>query len=309
MDKICPVCLQFNEVGAVTCIKCSLDLTNISCCHRCGATRFSFAAFCYHCGIALTTPEHPSTILNSSASFDPTLGTIQVEIDEELATTFHGKGIRLFHSATTTFLDLPGLMKAIVIGKGRGEFQPHIDLRHFSQSEFISRAHAQISRREKQYYLEDLGSKNGTEINGVLLPTGRSQVLNFGDEIRLGGSDAFTFIFVKDQPINMGHLRMISGGDNTFEAELLASYVSSVTNLIEVLTLAIQVQNFIDIKYLGNQIAIASYNVGADVMHLLGQQLEDQAQQNVISACEKTQTVLSETLSQIRLFLKVFYGS
>jgi HPt (histidine-containing phosphotransfer) domain-containing protein len=308
MVRICPTCLHPESNDALVCTQCGLDFSQIQRCPNCSATRFSFANFCYHCGVALKEIE--STILRSSSveHVDPTRGAKETDPDG-LATTFHGKGVRLFHRPSTAFIDLPAMLKTMVLGKGKGTFHPDIDLQHFPQAEFISRAHVQISLKQQQYYIEDLGSKNGTEINGVALPAARAQVLLFGDQIRLGGSDAFTFIFVKDQPINLEHLKMISGEDATFEAELLTSYIGSVAGLLESLRQAIKTQDFKNIKYLGNQIAIASYNVGADVMNLLGKQLEDQALQQSVPACEKTRVVLNETLDQIRFFLKVFYGA
>jgi HPt (histidine-containing phosphotransfer) domain-containing protein len=309
MVKICTTCLHPESDDALACTQCGIDFALIQRCSHCGATRFAFANFCYHCGVALKEIEATHLHSNSTNTLDPTRGALTPDPDqEELATAFYGKGVRLFHRPSITFIDLPAMLKQVVLGKGRGTFHPDIDLQNFPQAEFISRSHAQISLNQQQYYLEDLGSKNGTEINGVALPKGRAQVLAFGDQVRLGGSDAFTFIFVKDQPINLDHLKMISGEDSAFEAELLASYLSSVAGLLETLSKAIETQDFISIKYLSNQIAIASYNVGADVMNLLGKQLEDQALQQSAAACEKTRAVLNETLGQIRLFLKVFYG-
>lgn len=307
MVRICPACLHPESNDALACTQCNHDLTQIQRCPNCSATRFMFANFCYHCGVALQEIESTHLRSSSIGHIDPTRGAKITDPDG--ATAFHGKGVRLFHRSSTAFIDLPAMRESMVLGKGRGSFRPDIDLQNFPQAEFISRSHAQISLKQQQYYIEDLGSKNGTEINSVALPKGRAQPLAFGDQVRLGGSDAFTFIFVKDQPINSEHLKMISGEDSAFEAELLASYLSSVSGLLETLTQALEAQDFKNIKYVGNQIAISSYNVGADVMNLLGKQLEDQALQQSALACEKTQTVLNETLGQIRLFLKVFYGS
>jgi pSer/pThr/pTyr-binding forkhead associated (FHA) protein len=305
MVRICPACLHPESDNALACTQCNLDFAQVQRCPNCSATRFAFANFCYHCGIALKEIE--ATYLRTGSNIDPTRGAKTTDPDG--VTTFHGKGVRLFHRPSTSFIDLPAMLESVVLGKGRGSFRPDIDFQNFPQAEFISRSHAQILLKQQQYYIEDLGSKNGTEINGVALPAGRAQVLAFGDQVRLGGSDAFTFIFVKDQPINSEHLKMISGEDSAFESELLTSYLDSVSGLLENLKQTIEAQDFKNIKYLGNQIAIASYNVGADVMNLLSKQLEDQALQQSLPACEKTRVVLNETLGQIRLFLKVFYGS
>ena len=50
---------------------------------------------------------------------------------------------------------------------------------------YVSRQHAQISLDHGEYKITDLGSKNGTYVNGVRLGT-EARVLNNGDQIELG---------------------------------------------------------------------------------------------------------------------------
>jgi FHA domain len=302
MVKICPACLYSNDKGVLACTQCGQGFAQVQCCDDCGSTRFEFSTFCYHCGVLLQSENPLSTSVNS----DPEQSVLRQE--DCLATTFHGKGIRLFHRSSTTFIELP-VLKVAILGKGNSSFQPDIDLGNFPDAEFISRSHARIYLRERQYYIEDLDSKNGTELNGVVLLEGQAQVLSVGDQIRLGGSDSLTFVFVKDQPINFEHLKLISGEDAAFEAELLTSFLGSVGNILATLDSAVESGSFAEVRSLGNQITITSYNVGADIMNLLGKQLEDQALQQSTLACRKTLTLLNEGLAQVRLFLKVFYGS
>ena len=54
----------------------------------------------------------------------------------------------------------------------------------FLDNPYISRRHSLISRRGDHYEIEDLGSKNGTSVNGRQV-TGRRR-LSFGDHIELG---------------------------------------------------------------------------------------------------------------------------
>jgi pSer/pThr/pTyr-binding forkhead associated (FHA) protein len=49
----------------------------------------------------------------------------------------------------------------------------------------VSRKHAAIVRRGTSYFIEDLGSTNGTYVNGVRV---QSAVLNLGDVVHIGGS-------------------------------------------------------------------------------------------------------------------------
>lgn len=55
----------------------------------------------------------------------------------------------------------------------------------------VSRRHARMVRTEKGYQLEDLGSSNGTFVNGN--PISAPVVLKNGDEVRLGPGAAFRF--------------------------------------------------------------------------------------------------------------------
>ncbi len=56
----------------------------------------------------------------------------------------------------------------------------------------VSRFHARITRQGKNFVIEDLGSKNGTFVNGV--PVSSPQILRDGDEIAI--AFAFRFLFV-----------------------------------------------------------------------------------------------------------------
>lgn len=74
---------------------------------------------------------------------------------------------------------------------GRGDpgsgFMPDLDLTPFGGGERgVSRRHAQITLHDQALYLEDLGSKNGTRLNGFLLETEHGYRLRDGDEIEIG---------------------------------------------------------------------------------------------------------------------------
>jgi HPt (histidine-containing phosphotransfer) domain-containing protein len=312
MATICPACLHPNPLEAAACIQCGKRFDDIEKCTACNATVFVFSRFCYECGVLVQPRKSGLSSHEKTMDLDPSTNMLtgdilDQEVNEVMATTFHTPAVRLLHRPTSMFYDLPLLIGPITIGKRSDSFTPDLDLKDFPESEFISRNHAQISFLPKKFYIEDVGSKNGTALNGVPLPAEQPQPLAFGDRICFGGSEAFVFIFMKDQPLNLEHLRTISGNDREFELELLMSYLDSVKGLLKSLQHVLEARDFAGVKPLASQVAIASYNVGADVMNLLAKQIEDQALQQALTVCEKTLTSMRDGLVQVDRFVKVFY--
>ena len=65
--------------------------------------------------------------------------------------------------------------------------RPEVDLSKYDPAARVSRRHAKIIARESQFFIEDLGSANGTFVNGSgKLPQGKLHALSSGDEVRLG---------------------------------------------------------------------------------------------------------------------------
>lgn len=74
----------------------------------------------------------------------------------------------------------------------------------FPEDSNISRYHAEIEWRDGDFYVIDLGSSNGTTVNGERVTT--DKYLSDGDEIVFGGSSSVEFVFEKDksQPSSAG---------------------------------------------------------------------------------------------------------
>lgn len=65
--------------------------------------------------------------------------------------------------------------------------RPAVDLSRYDPAARVSRKHAKIVAQGNQFFIEDLGSANGTFVNGqVRLPQGKPHALVNGDEVRLG---------------------------------------------------------------------------------------------------------------------------
>ena len=102
---------------------------------------------------------------------------------------------RLLHVQTDTILELPTGLELIHIGKPNERIPPDIDVSGFPESEIVSRVHANIRIEGDVYYIEDVGSSNGTYVNNLPLVVGNRHRLRPGDRIALGKGDKVSFIF------------------------------------------------------------------------------------------------------------------
>jgi FHA domain/Double zinc ribbon len=102
---------------------------------------------------------------------------------------------RLVHIQSDREIELPQSLSVIHMGKPNDRIPPDIDVSGFSNSEIVSRIHADIRVEGDAYYIEDVGSSNGTYINNLPLLPGNRHRLRPGDRISLGKGDLVTFIF------------------------------------------------------------------------------------------------------------------
>ncbi|MCG6133773.1 MAG: FHA domain-containing protein [Nostoc sp. LLA-1] len=102
---------------------------------------------------------------------------------------------RLFHVQSDSEIELPQTLSVIHIGKPNDRIPPDVDVSGFSNSEIVSRIHADIRVEGDAHYIEDVGSSNGTYINNLPLLPGNRHRLRPGDRISLGKGDLVTFLF------------------------------------------------------------------------------------------------------------------
>ena len=105
------------------------------------------------------------------------------------------QGVKLLHVQTSTSVEIPQYLSVIHIGKPNDQIPPDVDVSGFPNSEIVSRVHADIRVEGDTYYIEDVGSSNGTYINHTPLLQGNRHRLRPGDRIALGKGDKMTFIF------------------------------------------------------------------------------------------------------------------
>lgn len=97
--------------------------------------------------------------------------------------------LRLMLSGHTEPLKIRGLTTPITLGRTHEETgsYPSIDLTpHHGQKLGVSRLHAQIESIYSDYYIKDLGSSNGTWVNGRRIEPHQLVPIENGDQIRLG---------------------------------------------------------------------------------------------------------------------------
>ncbi|MEO1209674.1 MAG: FHA domain-containing protein [Cyanobacteria bacterium J06638_20] len=111
------------------------------------------------------------------------------------STQLQAPSAKLLHVQTDTMIDLPIHLTVIHIGKPNDRIPPDVDVSGFPNSEIVSRIHADLRVEADAFYIEDVGSSNGTYINNMPLPMGNRHRLRAGDRISLGKGDKVSFIF------------------------------------------------------------------------------------------------------------------
>ena len=150
---ICPDCNQENKLGV---------------------------AFCAHCGFAFNNRTNSTVMLLNQTSAFPE------ESELEQLTDLYAEGLILYMVGSKQSLIL-NVVDKITLGRKSAEDETDVDLTAFDGHILgISRKHALIHADSRAYYLEDLGSSNGTFINEENLAPFTKTALQNGDMIRLG---------------------------------------------------------------------------------------------------------------------------
>lgn len=134
-----------------------------------------------------TLPEMSATPTPVPAVPAPPIAGQRTQLQQQTA--------RLLHLQTNTTLELPQGLTVIHLGKPNDRIPPDVDVSGFPNSDIVSRVHADIRLEGDDYYLEDVGSANGTYVNNLPLAPGNRHRLRPGDRIALGKGDLVTFLF------------------------------------------------------------------------------------------------------------------
>lgn len=138
-------------------------------------------------------PPATESAATAANTFPPVAGTLGVGAAK---TQLQQQSAQLMHVQTSTPVELPNNLSVIHIGKPNDLVPPDVDVSGFANSEIVSRVHANLRVEGDAYYLEDVGSSNGTYVNNTPLPKGNRHRLRPGDRISLGKGDLVTFLFL-----------------------------------------------------------------------------------------------------------------
>ncbi len=141
--------------------------------------------YCENCGFPLDTSVRDRTSTRQLERDDPVLsakatwGTARLSVTSEI----------ILHIDTAQEPVKLSTANRTVVGRqdATSNSFPDLDLIPFGGLEKgVSRVHAMIERSEDTLTLVDMGSSNGTFLNGQRLVSNQPRVLRDGDEIRFG---------------------------------------------------------------------------------------------------------------------------
>jgi hypothetical protein len=148
--------------------------------------------------IASTVPPTVAAVPTPDPVTEPPSTPVQPLVPDPapvVATQIQPTAYSLLHLQTNTTIEIPLHLSVIHIGKPNEQSPPDIDVSGFPSAEVVSRIHANLRIEGQDYYIEDVGSANGTYINHNVLAKGNRHLLRPGDRIGLGKGDLVTFIF------------------------------------------------------------------------------------------------------------------
>lgn len=188
---VCTNCNHSNPEGALQCEACYQALPVLVKCPNCGELADKTKTFCGSCGSNL----QPDLTITQVEGILPQ-NLVNAEVPNVPLNSPSGiNNPILLHLQTQLEIELTLELAVVYIGKPNERIPPDIDVSSFPNADIVSRVHAAIHIHENKYYLEDLGSSNGTYLNQILLTAKSRHLLKSGDRISLGKGDRVTFIF------------------------------------------------------------------------------------------------------------------
>ncbi|KEO81338.1 FHA domain-containing protein [Tumebacillus flagellatus] len=148
-------------------------------CTSCGQSLMTDAVFCDGCGARVESAE-PVSAAHEVHAVD-SLTPASTPQSQRFETRPLLSGALLLPDGRTLELPLEGALR---IGREEPQRRIDLDLTPFDPKFHTSRQHAEIQARFGEYVLQDLGSRNGTTLNGKRLAQQEEALLQPGDRIQ-----------------------------------------------------------------------------------------------------------------------------
>jgi hypothetical protein len=142
-------------------------------CPECGFANAEGANYCQRCGAFLTQSEAPPGVSTATYKVGETGEIEEVKLDDVVA---RGAALVIRSGGGRAGESFPLDRDRMTIGR-----RPDSDI--FLDDVTVSRDHAVLVRRGSDFYLDDLGSLNGTYVNRRRI---ESHKLTDGDELQIG---------------------------------------------------------------------------------------------------------------------------
>ncbi len=157
-------------------------------CQYCSHQNREGELFCEECGQGLHAVAERTITVSPTKRFDQSVADLAAKVTWGTARFGHDAFIIIhIRDATEPIILKPS--DKLVIGRAdnTSATKPDLDLTPFGALEKgVSRIHAAVCRSDDTLTLVDMGSANGTHLNGQRLVPDQPRILRDGDEIRLG---------------------------------------------------------------------------------------------------------------------------
>jgi hypothetical protein len=161
-------------------------------CPNCRHEEITGALFCGECGARLVAADLPTTQNLShghsdSLTFQVRTKTPPIPVQENSAAPTEAL-VSLHLVESGQILNLAGQSEYSIGRAVEGQFiLPDVDLSNYqAYAQGVSRLHAALKVNNQRVYITDLGSSNGTRVNGQKIVANVDFPLNHGDVIALG---------------------------------------------------------------------------------------------------------------------------
>ncbi|CAN5126631.1 hypothetical protein BH20ACT9_BH20ACT9_03160 [soil metagenome] len=165
-------------------------MANAIYCTHCGRENPPESNFCAHCGHALVGAGEATT---GSLGADEIEEHVEVEVTPADVAGQEGVVVGDLEAGTALLVGVRGPNKGarFLLDRDLVTVGRHPDSDIFLDDITVSRRHAEFRRDAQRYWVHDVGSLNGTYINGV---RAEDRLLSTGDEVQVGKFKLVAFV-------------------------------------------------------------------------------------------------------------------